>query len=294
MIYPHIVVNSHFLSRGFTSNHQANDYGWHDENDKHAPIYPWLDGTVVERSDDGNSSHGKYLTFYHGVVDLPHYGKHKCWTRVQHGDGFLVKAGDHVTMFQQVAHRSNTGRYKAGGKYHAYPVHTHMALYLDALDAPGKYAHAVDPQLCTYIWPGQVCENSAMKNMPVPVPVEKNPTVHQIQVTSETLRVRKAPGKDGAIIGFAMTGYYNVTGIAEADGLQWAQIGDCYMAIVKGSSIDYPVVTVEALQARIRALEAQISQDDQSIAALKNQAQALQAQALAQADKIAKAKEALQ
>lgn len=62
-------------------------------------------------------------------------------------------------------------------------------------------------------------------------PVDRNPSVDQIQIIVNKLRVRTTPSISGTVLGYAKPGYYNILDIQDADGYTWYKIAeDNYVA----------------------------------------------------------------
>lgn len=57
-------------------------------------------------------------------------------------------------------------------------------------------------------------------------PVERDEYKTQIEVIVDNLRVRTSPSLNGAILGLAKKGYYNILDITNADGYTWYRIAD--------------------------------------------------------------------
>lgn len=246
MIYPKCPSVDGGVTTPFSKSHKAVDIGWHDK--QNTPILSVVDSTVLEVGGSTTSVHGLYVTLDHGD------GVN--WTRYQHlkAGSITVKVGDKLKLGQQFALKGNSGKTSSGGNY---GTHLHFVWYKKVLDAVGKYTHAVDPQPLVYIYPDEQVTVSSMAKLPVPVPDGENKAVHQLQVTSEKLRVRKSAGLNGTVVGFAIRGFYNVGASIVADGYTWYKIGNYYMAITKNYSVDIPAESIDDLKKQIAELEAE-------------------------------------
>lgn len=72
----------------------------------------------------------------------------------------------------------------------------------------------------------------------VPVPVDRDVWVDQVEVTEENLRVRVQPSLSADIKGICAKGFFNVKDTSVADGYKWYKIGDeDWIAGVEGTTV---------------------------------------------------------
>lgn len=269
-------VDAGGITAEYSSVHKAIDIGWTTAATKYCPIWASWDGSIVEVGGSDTSVHGRYVTNYLGYLTIGGKTGH-WWTRDQHVKDICVTVGQQVKQGERMATRSNSGKTSAGK---SYGVHDHHALYFGALDKPGVYTHAVDPQPCTWLFTGQTCKGSKMAPLPVPVPVARDSTVHQLQVVADKLRVRSGAGTDQPILDYAMQGFYTVGQSATTNGYTWYEVANGqWMAITKGYSVDIPVDTVESLRAQIQALQGELSEQGQLLAESQKACQTAQNEA---------------
>lgn len=248
------------ITTEYSKSHKAIDIGWSTEATKYCPIRSGWNGEIVENGGSATSVHGLYVAVYYGMLTINNETDYY-WGRFQHiKSGSGLAKGTKVIRGQQIAIRGNSGKTSTGK---SYGVHTHYVLYKGKLDPVGKYDHAVDPQSRTWLYAGQVIKASSMVALPVPVPVAKNENVHQMQVTSDYLRVRNNYGTSATILGYAMQGYYDVNEAQQANGYIWYNPEtNMWMAITENYSIDLPVENVAELKKKIAELETDIAQKD--------------------------------
>ena len=71
----------------------------------------------------------------------------------------------------------------------------------------------------------------------VPVPVERDEWVDQVEVMEKSLRVRTKASLSADILGTCSVGFFNVSDKATADGYNWCKIGDdAWIAIIEDTS----------------------------------------------------------
>ena len=68
--------------------------------------------------------------------------------------------------------------------------------------------------------------NPSVKDSIITPNVSRNPSLNQIEVLVTDLRVRKSPGLNGQILGFANKGYYNYYNTKKIDNYIWYEISD--------------------------------------------------------------------
>jgi len=76
----------------------------------------------------------------------------------------------------------------------------------------------------------------AFKEVPsqyVGTPVERNTKVDQIEVIVDSLRARKEPSLNGAILGYINKGFYDIQDKVNADNYDWYKVQDMWIAYSK-------------------------------------------------------------
>lgn len=122
-------VNFVGITNGYSKSHQAIDLGWHDKQDE--PIFACADGVVTKIYEDVEFGGGLTLCIDYDngySSDFKHLSK------------TIVKVGDRVNQFQQVAVMGNTGWASRG-------THLHFNLY--------DNGERVNPLEHTYLYPNQ-------------------------------------------------------------------------------------------------------------------------------------------
>ena len=201
------------LTQGYKSGHKANDLGWLKKYGKNRPVKAWKSGEVVQAGQITETINGK--KYYPTVVVLKHEDDDCTWiTRYWHlvKGSCKVKVGDTVTQGQVLGTRGNTG-YSSG-------VHLHFEIWKCPKGYSYKYSdygkYEVDPMKYTYLFEGQVMQGSPVYpakpiEKPEPLPVERDTTVHQVEVIADSLRIRETPSLKGKQLFIANKGTYNVS-----------------------------------------------------------------------------------
>lgn len=236
-------------------SHKGIDIGW-AETPK-CPVLAWQDGVVVQRG--YGSEIGNYIVVEH-YYDADNT---KRWTGYIHLAYFpTVKVGEKVYLGKQMgnATRGNTG--KSNG--------THLHLYLtkcveqrvpytwDTMLAnvtnPYEYLYWSKEYNTVYIsseWKKELIE------MIYPKPVERDELKNQVEIKSDTRRLRKTPSLKGiAYDEYCKRGIYNVYDWKTADGYDWALIDTIdgntfWVAVMAGE--DLPVLDYKELYEKEKA-----------------------------------------
>lgn len=241
-------------ARGITKefnwpSHKGLDIGWSEYKFINCPVLRWQDGIVVDRG-YGNEV-GNYI-----VVEHP-YTNGKRWTGYIHLDAFpAVKKGDKVTLGKQMgnATRGNTGN-SNGAHLHIYltkivpfnTVYTWQTMLNNCID-PKPFMYYSKKYNTDYIAPSWKKE---LKEMKYPTPVSRNESVHQVEIKSDTRRLRDLPNLKGKPYDlYCKRGIYNVKAWSSADGYNWALIDEIdgykfYVAVMSGENL--PITDYKAL-----------------------------------------------
>ena len=230
-------------------SHKGIDIGWAETVT--CPVLAWQDGVVVHRG--YGSEVGNFI-----VVEHYYDGDNtKRWTGYIHLAYFpTVKVGDKVYLGQQMGNsaRGNTG--KSNG--------VHLHLYLTKC-VPQSVPYTWDTMLANVTDPYEYLYWSKefntvyissewkkeLKQMNYPKPVERNEEVNQVDIKSDTRRLRKTPSLKGtAYDEYCKRGIYNVYQWQNADGYDWALIdtidkNEFWVAVMAGE--DLPMVDYKAL-----------------------------------------------
>ena len=224
-------------------SHKGVDIGWYAT--QYCPVLAWQDGVVVQKGYGGEV--GYYIVVEHTYVD----GKR--WTGYIHlAYSPTVKVGDKVTLGKQMgnATRGNTG--VSNG------VHLHLYL-TKVVSLDTKYtwdtmlANSIDPVPYLY-WSKEfntafisTAWKNELKKIVYPTPVERNIKVHQVEVKSDTRRLRATPSLSGqAYDEYCTKGIYNVLDMTLIDDYTWAKIG-----AIDGNNFWVAVMSGEDLPAKV-------------------------------------------
>ena len=224
-------------------SHKGVDIGWYAT--QYCPVLAWQDGVVVQKGYGGEV--GYYIVVEHT------YNDSKRWTGYIHlAYSPTVNVGDKVTLGKQMgnATRGNTG--VSNG------VHLHLYL-TKAVSLDTKYtwdtmlANCVDPvpylfyskefntQFISTAWKNE------LKKITYPEPVARNEKVHQVQVKSDTRRLRATPSLSGqAYDEYCIKGIYNVQAMTVIDDYTWALIAEIdgnkfWVAVMSGEDLPQKV-----------------------------------------------------
>ena len=224
-------------------SHKGLDIGWYET--QYCPVLAWQDGFVVDRG--YGSEVGNYIVVEHT------YSDGKRWTGYIHlVDTPSVKVGDKVTLGKQMgnARRGNSG--KSNG--------VHLHIYLTQV-VPIKTLYTwntmlencIDPKPYLY-WSKEfntlfisTAWTKELKKIVYPQPVERNIKVHQVEVKSDTRRLRATPSLSGqAYDEYCIKGIYNVIDMTFVDEYTWAKIG-----AIDGNNFWVAVMNGEDLPAKV-------------------------------------------
>ena len=234
-------------------SHKGVDIGWYAT--QYCPVLAWQDGVVVQKGYGGEV--GYYIVVEHTYADS------KRWTGYIHlAYAPTVNVGDKVTLGKQIgnATRGNTG--VSNG------VHLHLYL-TKAVSLDTKYtwdtmlANSIDPVPYLY-WSKDfntafisTAWKNELKKIVYPTPVERNIKVHQVEVKSDTRRMRQTPSLSGqAYDEYCTKGIYNVLDMTFMDEYTWAKIG-----AIDGNNFWVAVMSGEDLPAKIYVYPEPVERD---------------------------------
>lgn len=241
-------------ARGITKpynypSHKGIDIGWAET--PNCPVLAWQDGVVVQRGYGTEVGNYIVVEHYYDTDDT------KRWTGYIHLAYFpTVKVGEKVFFGKQMgnATRGNTGQ-SNGVHLHLYLtkcVSQRVPYTWDTMLAnvtnPYEYLYYSKDYNTVYIsseW------KKELKFMNYPKPVERNELVNQVNIKSETRRMRKTPSLKGvAYDEYCKKGIYNVHQWQTADGYDWALIdtidgNQFWVAVMNGE--DLPIVDYKVL-----------------------------------------------
>lgn len=225
-------------------SHKGLDIGWYAT--QYCPVLAWQDGFVVDKG--YGSEVGNYIVVEHTYTD----GKR--WTGYIHlVDTPSVKKGDKVTLGKQMgnARRGNSG-VSNGVHLHIYltkvvpikTLYTWNTMLENCID-PKPYLYwskEFNTQFISTAW------TKELKKIVYPQPVKRNEKVHQVEIKSETRRLRAAPSINGmAYDDYCEKGFYDVYDMQEADGYTWALIAEIddnkfWVAVMSGEDLPAKVI----------------------------------------------------
>lgn len=241
-------------ARGITKefnwpSHKGLDIGWSEYKYINCPVLAWQDGIVVDKG--YGSEVGNFI-----VIEHP-YTNGKRWTGYIHLDAFpTVKKGDAVTLGKQMgnATRGNTGN-SHGAHLHIYltkivpfnTVYTWNTMLANCIDPKPfmYYSKKYNTDFISTAWKKELIE------MKYPTPVQRNESVHQVEIKSDTRRLRDLPNLKGKPYDlYCKRGIYNVKAWSSADGYNWALIDEIdgykfYVAVMSGENL--PITDYKAL-----------------------------------------------
>lgn len=234
-------------------SHKGLDIGWYTT--QYCPVLAWQDGFVVDKG--YGSEVGNYIVVEHTYTD----GKR--WTGYIHlVDTPSVKKGDKVTLGKQMgnARRGNSGQSNG----------VHLHIYLTQV-VPIKTLYSwntmlencIDPKPYLY-WSKEfntafisTAWTKELKKIVYPTPVERNIKVHQVEVKSDTRRLRMTPSLSGqAYDEYCTKGIYNVLDMTFIDEYTWAKIGS-----IDGNNFWVAVMSGEDLPAKVYVYPTPVERD---------------------------------
>lgn len=196
------------ITQGYKSSHVGNDYGWSSKvaGANNQPIVAAEAGTVVTAVDGygntypNNRIYGNYVIVSHGDGWYTLYG-HLL-------KGLAVAKGAKVSKGQTIGYMGNSG-YSCG-----------QHLHFELRKGGNSKSYAVDPLDYLTVQNGLVISATTLyperikKGVPtgyVGSPVAVDSTADQVEILIDTLRARKRPEmNDAVILGLANKGVYNV------------------------------------------------------------------------------------
>lgn len=241
-------------ARGITKpysypSHKGIDIGWAET--PNCPVLAWQNGVVVQRG--YGSEIGNYIVVEHYYDDTDE----KRWTGYIHlAYSPTVKVGDKVYLGKQMgnATRGSTGQ-SSGVHLHLYLTkcvpqrtpYTWDTMLANVID-PYEYLYWSKEYNTVYIsseW------KKEYKPMEYPKPVERNELLNQVEIKSDTRRLRKSPTLKGtAYDQYCKRGIYNVYDWKTADGYDWRLIdtidgNQFWVAVMRGE--DLPLIDYKEL-----------------------------------------------
>ena len=190
------------VTQGFggTNNHRGLDLV--DKGYTIGDIVSYGNGTVVMVTNGYKNGQGYGVNWAYGnFIKILHDDGTVCL--YAHMEYTSVKYNQRVSKGQVIGRMGNSGNSNGG--------HLHWEYWLR-----NDYYSNVDPFL--YLEPKPI--------ITIPTPILENKDVDQVKVIcgDNTLRVRETASVNGAFIGFAKPGFYNIISIANVDGFTWYQV----------------------------------------------------------------------
>lgn len=244
-------------------SHKGLDIGWSEYKFIHCPVLAWQDGIVVDRG--YGAEVGNFIVIEHA------YAEGKRWTGYIHLDAFpTVKRGDKVTLGKQMgnATRGTTGQ-SNGVHLHIYltkivpfvTIYTWNTMLSNCINPYPflYYSKEYNTNFISSAW------KKELKFMNYPKPVSRNESVHQIEIRSDTRRLRNAPNLSGKPYDqYCKRGIYNVHNWSNTDGYDWALIDTLdgnkfYVAVMPGENL--PVIDYRKLYEDEKAKRLKVESD---------------------------------
>lgn len=206
------------ITQGYWSGHLGVDFGWNDGIYCNQPIVAVEDGIVVGCADGWGNTYpsqrvyGNYVNLKHDDTWFSMYG-HLL-------KGICVKTGQKVRKGQVLGYMGSSG-YSNG-------QHLHFELRKSA----NRKEKTIDPLDLLYVEDPAIYINPNSKEISrirtrkttVGTPVGRDPSHNQIEVITQTLNGREAPGLSAAKKGFVTVGIYNCHDWDNADGFTWVKV----------------------------------------------------------------------
>lgn len=220
------------ITQVYHSAHLGIDFGWHDMNPAYnnQAIVAAEAGTVIDCGDGyGNTYpnrriYGNYVIISHGQG---------YWTVYGHLlKGLAVSKGQAVRKGQTIGYMGNSG-YSNGQHLH-FEIRVGANAKSNSKD-PLNYLMLEDRGI--YVNPDTKAKDR-IKYRPIGLgtPVDRDTSKLQIEVITETLNARKAPGTSSTRLGYMAKGVFNIISESEANGYTWAQVEpDLWLAEKEGS-----------------------------------------------------------
>ena len=235
------------ITKYFNSEtHKGLDIGWY--KNENCPVLAWQDGTLIAKGYSGQC--GYWLVMEHT------YSTGKRWVGYIHlYNAVSAEIGKTFKMGEKIgnARRGNTG-YSNGTHLHIYmtkvlPMNEKF-VWTDKVNKLSDYAidplphlyydKAYNTEYISLIW-----SRALPEKITYPKPVERDIEKHQIEVKSNTRRLREAPSLSAKIYDDnCKKGIYDVHETKNADGYDWVLIDTIndypfWVASMKGE--DLPV-----------------------------------------------------
>ena len=105
------------ITQGYSNSHKALDLGWNNKyGGKNQPIHSIASGIVLAIEEQKYGGNVIFIKHYNGYCSV-----------YAHVEKILVKKGQRVNFYEQIASMGNTGKDKKTGKQ--LPYHLHFAIY---------------------------------------------------------------------------------------------------------------------------------------------------------------------
>ncbi|MBR2329360.1 MAG: M23 family metallopeptidase [Clostridia bacterium] len=197
------------ITQGFHSNHLGMDFGWNGAvaGSKTQPIVTAEAGTVVDRADGWGNTYPNNRAYGNFVIISHDSGWYSVYAHLDKGS-VAVKVGDKVQKGQQIGRMGDTG-YSRGN-------HLHFELRKGA----NSRNNAINPIGYLSVQNNAIISDSSKFRSEIKVgvplgnvgtPVGRDKQKRQVEVTTLSLRARKRPElNDAVILGYITKGAYNI------------------------------------------------------------------------------------
>lgn len=190
------------LTQGFggSNNHRGLDLV--DKGYTIGDIVSYGNGTVVMVTNGYGNGQGEGVNWAYGnFIKILHDDGTVCL--YAHMEYTSVSYNQRVSKGQFIGRMGNSGNSNGG--------HLHWEYW-----SRNDYNANIDPM--PYLEPKPI--------ITIPSPVNENKDINQIKVIcgNDTLRVRQNASVNGAFIGYATPGFYNIVSTVQADGFTWYQV----------------------------------------------------------------------
>ena len=238
--------------------HRGLDIGWYKE--ANCPVLAWQDGKLIAKGYSAEC--GYWLVMEHT------YNTGKRWVGYIHlYNAVAAEIGSTYKMGEKISNalRGNTGR-SNGTHLHIYMTKIlpfdEQFVWDSETNKLSKYA--IDPLPHLYYdkeynteYISTVWSRPLPEKITYPKPVERDATKHQVDIKSDTRRLREEPSINGKIYDDnCKKGIYNVYDWQTADGYDWALIDTIdgntfWVAVMAGE--DLPVLDYKELYEKEKA-----------------------------------------
>lgn len=208
------------ITQIYHSAHLGMDFGWHDMNPAYnnQAIVAAEAGTVIDCGDGyGNTYpnrriYGNYVIISHG---------HGYWTVYGHLlKGLAVSKGQYVRKGQTIGYMGNTG-YSNGQHLH-FEIRVGANSKSNSKD-PLNYLMLEDRGI--YVNPDtKFPDRIKYRPLGIGTPVDRDTSKLQIEVITETLNARKAPGTKSERLGYMAKGVFNIISEQTEGDYTWAEV----------------------------------------------------------------------